>query len=61
MKLASDIPEEERQKAYVMDTESEGFDDLLKDRRNRKQKFFHNKPPKVLDVCQVPMTGFLTK
>lgn len=61
MKLASDIPEEERQSAYVMDTTSEGFEDLLKDRRNRKQKFFHNKPPKVLDICQVPMAGFLTK
>ena len=61
MKLASDIPKEERQSAFVMDTASEGFEDLLKDRRNRKQKFFHNKPPKVLDVCQVPMAGFLTK
>jgi peptidylprolyl isomerase len=57
MVLVSDLPEEERPSAFVMDTESEGFEDLLRDRRNRKQRFFHNKPPRVLDVCQVPMTG----
>ena len=61
MTLASDIPEEERLAAFVMDTGSEGFEDLIKGRRNRKQKFFHNKPPRVLDVCQVPMAGRVTK
>jgi peptidylprolyl isomerase len=60
MSLASDIPEEERLTAFVIDTNSKGFRKLLKDRRNRKQKFFHNKPPKVLDVCQVPMAGRVT-
>lgn len=60
MWLASDTPEDERLSAYVMDTTSKGFQKLLKDRRNRKQKFFHNKPPKVLDVCQVPMAGRVT-
>ncbi|MBT8048507.1 MAG: peptidylprolyl isomerase [Xanthomonadales bacterium] len=59
--LASDIPESERLTAFVMDTESRGFKHMLEDRRNRKQKFFHHKPPKVLDVCQVPMTGRVTK
>jgi peptidylprolyl isomerase len=59
--LAADIPEEERRKAYVMDSGSEGFADLLDDRRERKQRFFHNQPPKVLDVCQVPMAGRLTR
>jgi peptidylprolyl isomerase len=59
--LASDIPEAERRKAYVMDTASKGFADLLDDRRERKQRFFHNQPPKVLDACQVPMPGRLTK
>ena len=61
MWLADDMPDEERLSAYVMDTDSDGFKDLLKDRRNRKQKFFHNRPPKVLDVCQVPMAGFVTR
>ncbi len=61
MRLAADIPEGERLKAYVMDTSSRGFKSLLESRRNRKQKFFYNKPPKVLDVCQVPVAGRITK
>jgi peptidylprolyl isomerase len=59
--LASDIPAEERRVAYVMDTASTGFADLLDDRRERKQRFFHNQPPKVLDACQVPLAGRLTR
>lgn len=61
MTLAADIPKDERLSAFVMDTNSRGFERLLRDRRNRKQKFFHNKPPEVLDVCQVPMAGRVTK
>jgi peptidylprolyl isomerase len=61
MNLASEIPEDERLSAFVMDTNSKAFERLLKDRRNRRQKFFHNKPPRVLDVCQIPMAGRLTK
>jgi peptidylprolyl isomerase len=61
IRLGSDIPDEERLDAYVMDTGSKGFEDLLRDRRNRKQRFFHHKPPEVLDVCQVPMAGRVTK
>jgi hypothetical protein len=44
-----------------MDTSNKAFKKLLKGRLNRKQKFFHNKPPKVLDVCQVPIAGRITK
>lgn len=55
IRLASDVPREERLSGLVMDTNSKGFQHLLKDRRNRTQKFFQNKPPKVLDVCQVPI------
>jgi peptidylprolyl isomerase len=61
IRLASDLPEEDRLRAYVMDTSSEGFADLLEGRRNRTQKFFHHRPPRVLDVCQVPMAGRLTR
>jgi peptidylprolyl isomerase len=61
LRLVSDIPEEGRLSTYVVDTNSDAFADLLKDRRNRKQKFFHNKPPRVLDVCQVPVSGRTTK
>jgi peptidylprolyl isomerase len=61
LRLATDIPEEERLQVYVMDTSNKGFKSLLKNRRNRKQKFFHNKPPRVLDVCQVRVAGRITK
>lgn len=61
MRLGSDIPDEERPSAYVPDTSSPGFADLLRDRRERKQRFFHQQPPPVLDVCQVPMAGRVTK
>ena len=61
MRLGSDIPDEERPAAYVPDTASPGFADLLRDRRERKQRFFHHQPPQVLDVCQVPMAGRTTK
>jgi peptidylprolyl isomerase len=61
LRLAADIPDDEMLKAYVLDTNSKGFKSLLKSRRNRKQKFFHNKPVKVLDVCQVPVAGRITK
>jgi peptidylprolyl isomerase len=61
MKLLSEFPEGSREKAYVMDTGSKAFDEILKDRRIRKHKFFHHKPPEILDVCQVPVGGRTTK
>ena len=61
MRLASEIPENERLSAFVMDTNNKGFEKTLKNRRNRKQAFFHHKPPKALDVCQVPIAGRITK
>jgi peptidylprolyl isomerase len=61
MKLSSEISEDDGQKAFVMDTSSKGFEDMFEDRRKRKQKFFKHKPPKVLDVCQIPLGSRLTK
>ncbi len=61
LQLLSEIPEEDRLKVYVMDTSNRAFKKLLKGRLNRKQKFFYNKPPRVLDVCQVPIAGRITK
>lgn len=60
IKLASDVPVDERLSAFVIDTNTKGFRKSLKNRRNRKQKFFQNKPPAVLDVCQVPIAGRVT-
>ncbi|MDZ4729755.1 MAG: peptidylprolyl isomerase [Xanthomonadales bacterium] len=61
MRLGSELPEQEQMKALVMDSESKPFKQMLEDRRIRKHKFFHNKPPKVLDVCQIPNAGKVTK
>jgi peptidylprolyl isomerase len=61
MVLAADVPEEERLKALVVDTGHATFSRSLEARRDRRQKFFHRKPPEVLDVCQVPMTGRVTR
>ncbi len=61
MRLLSEIPEEDRLQVFVMDTSDKGFKKLLKGRLDRKQKFFHNQPPRVLDVCQVPVAGRITK
>lgn len=57
LRLAEDLPEESRPTVLVPDTRDDSFAELLEERRNRKQKFFHQRPPKVLDVCQVPLAG----
>jgi peptidylprolyl isomerase len=55
MRLAQDLTPEEQRSYYVMDTNSKGFRQLLDARRDRDEDFFVHKPPKVLDVCQVPV------
>ena len=59
--IAADQPEDERLVALVIDTGDAAFKKLLDERRDRRQKFFHRKPPEVLDVCQVPMSGRVTR
>lgn len=61
MRLASSLEEKERLDIWIADTNSKGFKDMLEERRNRKNKFFHHKPPKVLDICQVPVPVRLEK
>lgn len=61
LSVAADQPEQDRLQAFVVDTNSRAFKKTLEDRRNRKAGFFHHKPPKVLDVCQVPVPGRVTK
>ena len=61
VRLGSDIPEEERLRVLVPDSTDSSFEDFLDDRRDRREKFFHQRPPRVLDVCQVPMTGRATR
>jgi peptidylprolyl isomerase len=61
MRLVSLIESDQRMDIYVADSNSDGFKKMLKVRRNRKEKFFHHKPPKVLDICQVPIPARLEK
>jgi peptidylprolyl isomerase len=61
LRLASSLDEDERLNIYIADTNSPGFKQSLQERRNRKDKFFHHKPPKVLDICQVPVPARLEK
>lgn len=56
MRLYEQLEAEERRDFYVMDTSSEGFPGVLEQRRNRDQDFFVERPPRVLDVCQVPVS-----
>lgn len=61
MRLASSLADSEQLNIYVADTNSKGFKQLLNERRNRSDRFFHHKPPKVLDICQVPVPARLEK
>ena len=61
IRMAGDIPEDDRLNVYVMDTNNKAFSKYLDSRRNRKARFFHHKPPKVLDICQVPVGGRVTR
>lgn len=55
MRLYDQLEEEERRDFYVMDTNSSGFRTLMNQRKNRDQDFFVNRPPRVLDICQIPV------
>jgi peptidylprolyl isomerase len=61
MRMAPDVQADERKAFYVMDTNSKGFVNYMEERRDRKGEFFHHKPPRVLDVCQVPIATRVEK
>ena len=55
MRVAADVPSAERPAVQVMDTTSQAFAEMVEDRRNRTHEFFAHRPPRVIDVCQVPI------
>jgi len=61
MKLMADVPKADRIIIEVENTESTGFTERLVKRRARTHEFFYQKPPPVLDVCQVPIRSRLIK
>lgn len=61
MRLYQQLEEEEQRDFYVADTGSPGFLTQMNQRRNRDQDFFVERPPRVLDVCQVPVATRVEK
>ncbi len=55
MQLMRDVPQDQQIIIEVEQTVSNDFKEKLKKRLARKNAFFYKKPPKVLDVCQVPI------
>lgn len=61
MSMSPNYESEDKKAVFVMDTDSRGFRGYMQARRNRTDDFFHHKPPRVLDVCQVPIGTRLEK
>ena len=57
VRILSDRPQAEQFSLWRVDTNSPGFSEMLDARRNRDAEFFVHKPPAVIDVCQVPLSG----
>lgn len=52
IRVAADVPEDERSALEVMDTNSRSFKALIEARRNRPEAFFHFRPDHA-DVCAI--------
>lgn len=61
MQLMTDVAKKDRIIIEVEDTESSTFAQRIEKRRHRTSEFFYQKPPPVLDVCQVPIRSRLVK
>lgn len=55
VQLASELSEAQRPHFQVEVTHGKAFQEKLKNRKYRKHAFFFEKPPTVLDACQVPL------
>ncbi len=55
MNIASDLPKNEQYQIMIERTDTVSFKNKLSKRRLRPSAFFYEKPPQVLDVCQVPI------
>jgi len=53
--VASDLPKNKQFNIMIERTDTISFKNKLSERRVRSDPFFYEKPPQVLDVCQVPI------
>jgi len=53
--IASDLPKNKQNKIMIERTDTLAFKNKLNKRLARLDPFFYEKPPKVLDVCQIPI------
>ncbi|GAA5131770.1 peptidylprolyl isomerase [Thalassotalea piscium] len=53
--VASDLPKDKQLNIVVERTNTTRFRKKLSQRRMRADPFFYEKPPQVLDICQVPV------
>lgn len=61
MQLMSDVPKAQQIIIEVEDTGSENFIQRLSNTRSRDNDFFYNKPPPVLDACQIAIRSRIIK
>ena len=54
VKLASDVPENERSHLQLLRTDSATFAELVESRRNRRDEWYH-RPAGHIDLCNVPL------
>jgi len=59
MQIMADVPKEQQIIVEVEQTQGKKFRKKLANRLARKSAFFYKKPPKVLDICQVPVLSRL--
>jgi len=53
--VASDLPKSKQLKIMIERTNTISFKNKLSERRLRSDPFFYQKPPQILDICQVPI------
>lgn len=54
IRLASDVPENERTNLEIMKTDTETFQRLIQSRRHRPEEWFSFRPDKI-EICNVPI------
>lgn len=57
MRMASSVEKSKQLEIWIADTNDKSFVKMMENRRERKDQFFTHRPPRVLDICQVPVVA----